>query len=254
VAFDRSEPRDDHGRWTDGGGGTAAAAPARRPNPARDEAAKHVRAAGKYRDTARRRRVIAAVKREAELTDAIKGANLPDSEPADVVLARDPEGKPITDHAAVKQLLADRELGIRWQKNPPPELVNPDAPEHAAFVATLPPGTRAQLKQHYREDVAQRQRVARAMRSEVHLIEVKTLLTSKSHAVHMNKRALSRKLRWQHRYGALFHTVAVDDRRGSKHSGHRVHYAPDVGKTLKLDNMHKAGSMEHVARMILEGV
>jgi hypothetical protein len=128
--------------------------------------------------------VIAAVKREGELSTAIHGTNLPDSEPADVVLARDPDGKPITDHGAVKQLLADREQGLRWAKHPPPELIDPDSkPE---FMARLNPQTRAMLRAHYAQDVAQRERVARAMKSEVHLIEVKTLLTSAKHAVHMN--------------------------------------------------------------------
>jgi hypothetical protein len=52
----------------------------------------------------------------------------------------------------------------------------------------------------------------------------------------------------------LFHTVAIDDRRGRKHSGHRVHFSPGLDKTTKLANMHKLASMADVQRAILEGV
>jgi hypothetical protein len=210
---------------------------------------KHAAAARKYRDTARRRRVIKAVKNEGELAAAIGGHNLPDSEPADVVHVTTPDGKRVTDGAAVKQFLRDRELGLRWKKNPPPELIDPASrPE---YLATLDPGTRAQLLKHYKEDAAERERVKAALASECHFFEVKTLLVSATDAVHMSKPAMKRKERWMRRYGISFHTVALDDRRGKKFSGNRVYVIANAfGSTVRLDHMEKAPDMAAVLGLV----
>src|SRR5262249_13756074 len=79
-----------------------------------------------------------------------------------------------------------------------------------------------------------------------HFFEVKTLLVSAHGAVHMNKAARRRKERWQERYGAAFHVVAVDRRKGKKHSGHEVHVESALAGTLRLDQMDKVSSFAAV--------
>jgi hypothetical protein len=67
----------------------------------------------------------------------------------------------------------------------------------------------------------------------------------------MTTKARQRKERWQDRYGAAFSVVAVDDRKGHKHSGHRVHVAPgELAGTFRLDRMEKAQDMTSVLHMI----
>ena len=82
--------------------------------------------------------------------------------------------------------------------------------------------------------------------------EVKTMLTSEKHAVYMNPKAKRRKDKYADRYFVSFHVVAVDKRRGQKHSGHDVYVAPyrdlsnDASGTVKLDAMKKVDSLAGV--------
>jgi hypothetical protein len=178
---------------------------------------KQMRAARGYRDVARRRRIIKAVRNEAELADAIQGYNLPDSEPADVVHVLDATGKPIRDRAVVKHVLAQREHIVKELKN----------------KATDP--ERRKVLEHV------------MARQQVHFFEVKTLLTAAKSAVHVNGPAMKRKARWAAKYGATFHLVALDDRRGQKHSGHRVYVAANkLAGTNHLDQMTRAADLASV--------
>jgi len=205
-----------------GGGGTATAdedegsAKPARPATTTHERPKQLRAAGRYRNPARRRRVIAAVKVEAEVARGVEGFNLPDSEPADVVVARDADGKPITTQDGIARVLAQRALAVRVlaRRN-----ADPRDREQAERLLALP----------------------------CHFVEVKTLLVSRNGAVHMSKPARKRKERWQDKYGATFHVVAVDRRRGGKHSGHEVHVAAgELAGTFRLQHMDKVGSFGDV--------
>jgi hypothetical protein len=197
----------DSGTATSSAGKSSTATAPSTPKP------KAVRMAGRYRDCARRRRVIAAVRVEAELADAIDGYNLPDSEPADVIYAEDATGKRLTTRTQVKDFLSRREAAVRVLNN---RNASPEARASAERVLELP----------------------------CHFVEVKTLLVSAKSAVHMSHAARKRKERWQNRYGASFSVVAVDDRRGKKHSGHRIHVAVgELAGTFNLHQMDKADSL-----------
>lgn len=256
------EARDSRGRWTAGGGSDylpadaadrsardeereserhadKKAARAKAKKAATRDAAKHVRAAGAYVDQARRRRVLKAVKNEKELSDAIGGFNLPDSEPADVVLIHDHNGNLITDHKRIKQQLLSRAAAVASL-----------ATGKAHFVGLFSGRIHASDRD-LTDD--QREHCERTLAQVAHFIEVKTLLTSAKGEVRMNKKALARKLAWEKKYHVLFHTVVLDDRKGAKHSGHRVHWTPDVGSTLKLANMHRPESLEHVKSLLTTG-
>lgn len=176
-----------------------------------------------FRDHARRRRVIRAVRNEGELAAAISGYNLPDSEPADVVHIVGPDGKPMTDPAQVRQALKVRERAVKVLKSG-------GANEHAKGEA------------------------ARVLAAPAQFIEVKTLLTAKGDAVHMSAKALGRKEKWIDRYGVSFSVIVIDDRRGRKHSGNRVYVlAGTLGKTVRLDTMQKADGMAGVLELVKGG-
>lgn len=227
--FDPDESRDEGGRWTSGAGaggagdktqggptaaflealgGSAPGAPAPPPAPARpgrrDGKAlvpgKRVARLERFTSRANRRKVIHALKNEAELATALQAHNLPDSEPADVVLLVDPDGKRITDPEAIRSHMRIREDVIR-------RLHKAGADEMQA--------ERKWLAGH-----------------KLHFVEVKTLWTQKGPgAIKMSAKAARRKERWAARYEAPFHTVVLDDRKGGKHSGHRIYYKGGVGST-----------------------
>jgi hypothetical protein len=191
--------------------------PAPRKLRASDKAA---RAAGKLRNIARRRRVIAAIKREGELALAIRGVQLPDSEPADVVYAEDVHGQPARTAEQLRDVMARREQAVHVLER---DQGSPEAHAAARRVLALP----------------------------FYMIEVKTLLTSPHGVIRMNAAARARKERWEKKYGAGFSVVAIDDRRGGKHSGHRVHVVPgELAGTYRLDQMTRAGDMAEVLRHI----
>lgn len=222
----------------DGGGGQAPA-PDTSPHERRARqaaAAEHFAATAKERaqpkplaaarhfaDVARRRRVIHAVKNEGEVAAAIGGHNLPDSEPADVVHIVDQTGTPITDRDGVRAALRQREAAAKTLVTGKGHTIGPSGglvasdrdatDEHKAFAQAV---------------------LARP----AHFFEVKTLLTSTTGAVRMSKKALARKERWMDRFHVSFSVVALDDRRGSKNSGHRVYVAPhELGQTTRIEHM-----------------
>ncbi|HEY1191542.1 MAG TPA: hypothetical protein VGE74_28175, partial [Gemmata sp.] len=206
---------------------TSASAPA--PKTVRVRAPKHPQtaAAQKVVSVAHRRRVIAALKSEAELSTAIQGHNLPDSEPADVVHILDPEGKPVTDPEHVRKTLRQRAQAV-------------EALRSGAY-----PGTGAPLTAEARAGFE------KVMAQPAHFFEVKTLLTSPRDVVRMSKKAMARKERWVAKYGITFHTVAIDQRQGSKHSGHRVYVIPNAfSGTVRLDQMQKAPDMAAVLKAV----
>lgn len=197
--------------------------PAKHPLPKPAGKSKAMRQAHRYKEVFRQRRVAHAIRVEGELAAGIGGVNLPDSEPADVVLAVDAAGKRLTTPEQVRDFLRHRETAVQIveRKGPygPGGVVGEPSPEMVAVAE-------AQLA------------------LPCHFFEVKTLLVSPEGAVHINADALRRKERWMARYGAPFHVVAVDDRRGGKHSGHRVHIAGyETAKTFRLEYMKRADSM-----------
>ena len=220
---EEDHPRADDGRFGDKPGehsgeggeqGQSAESGSARNRPAKP---KSLRAAGRYRNAARRRRVIQAVRVEGQLSEAIGGYNLPDSEPADVIYAEDANGKPLTERQQVKDFLARREVAVRTLNS---ANASQEAKEAAERVLELP----------------------------CHFVEVKTLLVSAKGAVHMSKAARRRKERWQNKYGASFSVVAVDRRRGRKHSGHEVHLA--VGELAGTFNLHQMDKMDSLANVL----
>jgi hypothetical protein len=174
----------------------------------------------RFRDAARRRRVLASFRAEAELADGIGAHQLPDSEPGDVVYLHDPLGKPIADPAHVKQALAVRATAVDRLKDP-----------------ALDDAQKAFLRQ--------------ILATPAHVFEVKSLQTTNRNYVQMNPKALAAKRAWAQKYGANFHTVAVDMRRGAKHSGHRLYVLPNtVTATTRLDAMRKAADPQELLRLV----
>jgi hypothetical protein len=200
------------GQWTKGGGSAA-----------RHARTKAQKAASRYRDPMRRRRVYAALKAESDLTEAVGGYNLPDSGAFDVLIARDATGSPVTLEGSVKTLLARRALAVR-------------------------------ILSSRKSSEEQRKGAERLLSLPCEAVEVKTLLVSARHAVHMSREARGRKERWAAKYGAGFHVVALDRRKGRKHSGHEVHLARgELSGTHQLRDMEKVSDLAGVLDRILPG-
>jgi len=213
---DRSKVEALHAYAVGGRTGALEAHPQVKPRPR----SKATAAAGRYRNHARRRRVIRAVRNEAELANAVGGFNLPDSEPADVVYLLDAAGRPVTTHQGIRDALRHRETAVKLLRGKAA-----GSEQRAAAEAVL--GQPAEF------------------------FEVKTLLTSKSGKARMSRQAIARKERWMDRYGVAFSTVLVDDRRGAKHSGHRVYVAPgELGGTVDPAHMTRADDMAAVLRHV----
>lgn len=216
--FDPNEPRDETGKWTTGAGAPGKTVDDQKPAavtdkprsalPAGDNAPpKELKAARRYRDVARRRRVIAAVKNEGRLADAIDGCNLPDSEPADVVYIEDAKGKPQRGVQQVRDALRHRARAVEILADP-------------------------------KETGERREQAEKVLSQRCEFYEVKTLLKSSRGSVSIGAKPLKAKEQWEQKYQAAFSVVAVDDRRGRKHSGHRVHVAQgELAKTFALANM-----------------
>lgn len=184
--------------------------------PSRKAQPKELRAARRYRDVARRRRVIRAVRNEGKLADAVDGWNLEDSEPADVVRIEDATGKPLRTREAVK-------TALRWRELATETLKDRNASEE-------------------RKDGARR-----VLSCACEFYEVKSLLTAARNSVSIGAKPLKRKQRWERKYGAAFSVVVIDDRRGAKHSGHKVYVARgELAKTFRLDTMQKASDFAAV--------
>jgi hypothetical protein len=181
------------------------------------------KAASKFRSAMRRRRIYAALKGESDLTEAVGGYNLPDSGPFDVLIARDATGSPVTLEGSVKTLLARRALAVR-------------------------------ILSSRKSSEEQRKGAERLLSLPCEAVEVKTLLVAKAHSVHMTRAARARKERWAAKYAAGFHVVALDRRKGRKHSGHEVHLARgELAGTHHLRDMEKVGDLAGVLDRILPG-
>jgi hypothetical protein len=207
------EPRDDIGRWTSGGGAGAAEMPRaggggpKAPRRARHRA-KRVARLSRFTSVARRRRVSHALANEAELARAVAGHNRPDSEAFDVVHGYNEQGELLSRADTADELLERRAGAVRLLRDlreRPYEFRSPSALAsiaRAQEIAGLP----------------------------LHAYEVKTLSTSRTGRVKMSRAALQRKRAWQQKYApTAVHTIIYDDRRGTKHSGHRLHYKKGVG-------------------------
>jgi hypothetical protein len=170
----------------------------------------------RYTSLAVCRKVLHGLRNKGELAVALDVHNLPDSESADVVLLADPQGEIIADPQRVKDHLRRREAAVdllrRWAREPG------NGPNAWALYEKA----RALVEGYT-----------------LHFFEVKTLVTQAgAGAVHMSDNARLRKERWEELYAAPFHTVAFDDRRGHKHSGHRRYYRRGVG-SVKLSAMER---------------
>jgi hypothetical protein len=219
--FDPDEPRrpaggPGGGEWTASGGGgghgdQGATAPGRKPSAVPSKA---TRAAGRLRNLARRRRVLKAIRAEGELADAINACWLEDSEPADLAFALDSRGRRITEPARLKEWLRRREVLVRVVNDPSRTAEDRRRAEEGLQSAPL------------------------------HFIEVKTLCTSEKDAVHMTGPARRRKEGWAEKYGAHFHVVALDRRRGRKFSGGVAYVAADeLAGTFRLSAMARVDSL-----------
>ncbi len=223
-------PRADDGRFGEGAGEhSGESKPGGKPKPHGDSSGdggkprrqpkpqtKQVARLNRFRAAAIKHRVRKGLRNEGELSQAIDGHNLPDSEPADVVTLVNPGGEVITNPEQIKKHLVTREHAVR-------KLADKDTPPE--YKATL----KEWIDGH-----------------ELHFYEVKTLVTqSGSGAIHMSPAAVKRKKRWEKKYQAPFSTVAMDDRKGKKHSGNRLYYKAGVGSS-KLADMTPVKSFEEI--------
>jgi hypothetical protein len=185
------------------------------------------RAIGHY-DVARSRQIKRAHKVEKEVSQAIEGYNLADSEPADIMHIpevdsagnRTGKGAKFADQREARAYLAKR---ARWVEVMKDEGQSPEERERA--------------RQFLEE------------RSPLTFLEVKTLLKAKQNRVRITASALEKKEKWQDKYHARFLMVIVDDRKGEKHSGHRVYTQPEdegLSKTHALEHSRKVDKMENI--------
>jgi hypothetical protein len=207
------------GRGLDQGRGQTASPEQRHqqqpPKPKPRPVTKYVSRLSRFVNRARRNRVIHGLRNEAALSEAVGGYNLPDSEPADVLLVYDfragefldLSGKGMTGFPAHREFLAVREHAVRTLR---------DGDERQQAWA------REALGQHA-----------------VFFVECKTLITSKTGKIIMSGKATKRKETWEKRYGGEFWTAAFDDRKGHKYSGNRLYFKLGVG-SAKVTEMKPA--------------
>jgi hypothetical protein len=230
ASWFRGCPRDEHGRCLPKGSAGAGKSGASAPAPRAEQATpsrtsrpkpKHVTKLSRFRDQARRRRVLHALRNEGELSRAIDGINLPDSEAADCVLLVNPGGEMVTNPQTLTRHLRQREDVVRRLAQ------DPGGPQAEAL--------RSWLDGH-----------------RLHFIEVKTMLVQAAGVIRMSADAVRRKRAWEARYGARFATVVFDDRRGRKRRGGRLYYHGDVGN-LRLDALRALDDFPGVLQAILAG-
>jgi hypothetical protein len=225
-------PRDEHGRCLPKGsagaskpGAAAPAPPSGTPKPAPPKTArakpKRVARLERFTSPAVRRRILHALRNEGQLADAVGGLNLPDSEPADVVVLVTPGGEMVTNRDTVLSHLRQREDALKR-------------------LARAPGGPQAEQLRAWLQGHALR------------FLEVKSLLTTARDSVRMSAGAVARKKRWERRYGARFSTVIMDDRRGKKHSGSRLHFYGGVGN-IKLADAEAVADFNGIADKIMGG-
>jgi hypothetical protein len=224
-------PRDKFGRCLPKGQGDqgGASAPAGAEGDGDGQAAapkarartKVVRRLERFTSPAIRRRILHGLRNEGQLADAVGGLNLPDSEPADVVVLVTPGGEMVTNRDTVLSHLRQREDALKRLARAPG---SPQADQ-----------LREWLKGH-----------------RLTFIEVKTLLVQQAGVVRMSAGAVARKRRWERRYGARFSTVIMDDRRGRKHSGSRLHFFAGLGN-VRLTDATPVADFAGIADRIMGG-
>ncbi len=209
------------GRGAQARGGTAT-----RPARRRAGTGKSVARLNRFTSLAVKRRVLHGLRNEREMADALSMSNLPDSEPADVVLAITPWGEVLSDPAEVKEYLGAREAAVKLLRDVEAgggagQFHSPSALESIARAREIAGGP-------------------------LHFFEVKTLVTQHGQGhVTMSKKAADRKRTWERKYAATFHTVAFDDRRSHHASGHRLYYRRGVG-SAKLSAMERIDGFEDI--------
>lgn len=182
---------------------------------------KRVARLGGFRSVARSRRVLAALRSEAELAQGTDGYNLPDSLPGDVLVAVGPGGELLQTKEQVDSFLATRAEAVKRLR------ADPSGPFAAEYrrVAEVP----------------------------MALVEVKTLLTSARGEVHISAKAMRRKRAWEEKYNAKFHLIVKDARRGRKYSGHAWHHLPALQSTTHLEQMEKVPDFGAIYQRLLGG-
>jgi hypothetical protein len=175
---------------------------------------KQVERLQRFTSPARRRRVLKALRSEAELAQALGALGLPDSEPSDVVFLVGPGGEVVTDYQTVRSFLRLREDAVRRAAKMTPEEVRA-----AGLDAVL--------------------------NAPLYFFEVKTLITSRRDRVYMSKHARGRKAGWERRHSAPFYTVVVDARKGQKYSGHPAYVARGA-RSFRLADMVPVATLADV--------
>jgi hypothetical protein len=195
----------------DEGGAGAHGGPAPQPAARRGPTATKGGRLARTRDVARRRRVLAAFRAEAELAAAVEGLQWPDSEAQDVSILITPGGELVRDLEAVRSHLRVRADLVRRMREGG---LSPDHERQA----------RAWLDGH-----------------RLYLFECKTVQTQKGEGeIRMSARAAARKQRLSDRLEAPFLTVALDLRRRGGERRHALYYRGGVGNA-------RLSSMERVA-------
>lgn len=185
---------------------------------------KAMRAAAKFTNPARRRRVIMAINSEKELAQGIGGHHLRDSEPADVIYLHDPLGNPITDPRHLKQALAVRAAAVARLKDPLLQDV------HRKFLTDM------------------------LARQQAHAFEVKSLFTNKRGIVQMNQKAQAAKKTWSEKHGIPVHVAVLDRRVGNKFSGNKYYVAPNsISPTTNIANAKKVANVGEVLKTVQVG-
>jgi hypothetical protein len=208
-------PRASDGRFGDvagehGGGDQGGGKPSGKPASGSKARPKSVSLLGRLRSPMRRRRIISALRSESDMAEATSAYNVPDSGAFDCLYLQDADGKAVTGRENIRRFLEARAHASRIVSR---QGSTPEAKRAAERVLSLA----------------------------AHAFELKTLLVSPKSEVRMGKKARERKWRYAERYGLTPHLVAVDKRRGSKHSGHTVHVS--VGE---LSPSHRLADMDKV--------
>lgn len=85
--------------------------------------------------------------------------------------------------------------------------------------------------------------------SQLHGVEVKTLLHNSNDKITMHPPSRRRKEAWARKNNAVVHTVVLDDRKGRANSGHRLYYRRGVG-AFRLEKMTKVTSAKHLRSLM----
>jgi hypothetical protein len=195
-------------------------------------------------DVARRRRILRAHRVEAEVAKSVSGVQLPDSEPADVVVLFDASGKIVNQG---------------WKENgreyTPAQVVRQSMRSRRMAVERF-----NQLVERWNDEIDQDSDEGKRIRAQIeeigdgldktplYFVEVKNLQKSHKNSISMTAKALKRKELWAERYSGRFITYIVDDRKGAKYSGNRVYMFNGVKKTVRLSECEKLPDMPKLSK------